>query len=61
MTLKQKTIHTSFTKENDYLYHLVEEQSQRTGIKKSTIIVQALEEYYAQNCSRIAHNRISST
>ena len=44
---KQKTIHTSFTKDYAYLYDLVLEQSERTGIKMATIVCLALEQYYS--------------
>lgn len=45
---KQKTIHTSFTRNNEYLYDLVLEQSEKTGIKMSTIVCLALEKYYTK-------------
>ena len=50
MNTPQKTIHTSFPKDYVYLHDLVLEESQRTGIKRSTIVLKALEQYFATKC-----------
>jgi len=43
---KRSTLSVSFTKNTNYLYDKMMEESEETGLKLSTIVTKALELYY---------------